>query len=290
MTPIEPWKLLPLNATKLERDLLRTLPISQEAQEVIARLDLLKYEDTPEEFLPWLIVENGLLWAKDFLGSDQEILEKGVIVNRLKGTPAAVKQILSWFGYDSTTVREADRPLLHFAEFEVDPGNIVEQLARIGQIYEALQHVIPVRSRFKRIFHGYDKKIFYMGESKLGEDFLNTPSGIDYDALGYHSRKTGLIVSFGRIHTDGVPARVFEVKDYRYTENFRRHSGQLDKGFPTLCEDFEGKFYDPRMSVIEMWSRVSTAMCLQPVANWSDMTWNDLIWNQKEILDSHETT
>jgi P2-related tail formation protein len=286
---IEPWKLLPPNSTRLEIDLLKTPIVSEDAITFIGKLGDIKYNDTPEQFVPWLIVEHGLLWARDFLGSDAEVLEKGQIINKLKGTPAAVTAIMEWFGYDSASVREVDRPLVHFAEFQINAGEIIEQLSKIGQIYEALQHVIPLRSRFRRIFYGYDKRVFYLGESKLGEGYLNSSSGIDYDSLGHHDRKTGLVVSFGRTHTDGVPERVLEPEDYYYKENFYRNSGQLERSFPILSEGFEGSFYNPRFSVYEGWGRVSTDKALQPVANWSEFSWEALGWYERIVLDSHFT-
>lgn len=287
--PIEPWKLLPVNATKLERDVLKANPITSEANDLIARLGAIKYIDTPDSFLPWLILENGLIWAREYFPTDRATLIAGLDINQIKGTKAAVASIFAWFNHTNASARTADRALLHFAEFEVDTGEVITNLAEIAQIYRAMQYVIPVRNRFVRLFHGYDKPILYLSEGKTEDCFLNAPSGIPYDGLKLSKETTGLFISFGRNYVDDLSEIEHIIQDYRFTERFYRHTGQRDPEFPVLSQDFEGWFYTPRYFAIEGQSRCSTVEVLQPVATWDEMTWESFAWNQLFIVDQHLT-
>lgn len=275
---LEPWKLLPINASKLERDLLKVLPVPQAILDGVQMIGVRKVHDIPDSFVPWLVLEYGLVWMRDYLADDRVILEQGIELNQIKGTPASLKMVLSWFGYSNVTVREADRPLLHFAEFEIDPGEIIIDLDTIPNIFRAINEVKPARSRFRRIFHGHDKKVFYLSESKLNSEYLGHPSGISYDDLGRSPIKTELTISFGREHASICEELEFDLLDYYFKENFYRHHGHIDPSFPVLGQDFENDFYEPRLSVFENQQRAGTSIVLQPVATWGDMSWDNRSW------------
>lgn len=275
---VEPWKLLPITASKLERDLLKILPVPQVILDGVQMIGIRKIHDIPDSFLPWLVLEHGLVWMREYLDDDRVILEQGIELNQIKGTPASLKMVLSWFGFESASVHEADRPLLHFAEFEIDPGDIIVDLDRIPGIFRAINEVQPARSRFRRIFHGYDKRLFYLCESKLNSEFLGHPSGINFDDLGRSPVKTELTVSFGREHASICAEENFDILDYYFKENFYRHNGHIDPAFPNLCEDFEGDFYEPRLSAFENQQREGTSIVLQPVASWDGMSWRNRSW------------
>lgn len=287
LRPIEPWKLLPVNSTKLEQDVLKAHPVTSEVNNLIGRLGEIKYVDTPDSFIPWLILENGLIWAREYFTTDREALTHGLAINPIKGTKAAVVAIFSWFNYTNASARTADRALLHFAEFEADTGEIITNLTDIARIYRAMQYVIPVRNRFVRMFHGYDKPILYLSEGKTEDCFLNAPSGISYDELNLSKEVTGLYISFGRNYSDESEVPAHTLQEYRFTERFYRHTGQRDPEFPVMSQDFEKWFYPPRYFAIEGRAKVSTCEVLQPVATWDEMTWDSFTWNPKEIVDSH---
>lgn len=222
--------------------------------------------------------------------SDRDVLELGIPLNKIKGTRAAVKEILKWFSYEDSSVREVERPLVHFADFEVDPGDVIEDLHLVVKIYRAMQNVIPARSRFTRIFHGFDRQVFYVGESQFGNEYLDTSSGIEYDSLGYSPEKTGLIISFGRREGFEIERERDPIDDEYHRQNFHFWDGTIEKAFPILDVDFEGRFYDPRLSVLEGFKVVHHSEVLQPVASWDSMSWGDETWSQRAILDKHTQT
>ena len=193
MTPDD---LLPPNATLLERslsvstDLLTRLAGDAEA--------LASFKTDPaNSLLPWLIWEYGLGELLPYLPEPRRAIAEGIRWQRLRGTPAALTTALSWIGATATV--EQETPGIHFAEFQFDPGRVLDDDGQIANLIAIARLSAPARSRLSRIYHGWDLRRVVLDESRLGEALLSDHSGVFW--------RDGLTkLSFGRVRQWANPA------------------------------------------------------------------------------------
>lgn len=170
--------LLPSNATPLEKGLeglfqsvldvsqLRGFKTKPDAMDLI-------FEDLVQEYG----LEEVRLWIQD----SSKVLEEGILFQRLRGTPAAMKIALKWTGLENVVIEEAG-PGEHFAEFQLGleglPSNLsVEALVALADMAK------PARSRFSRLYNSlYDKRRLVLDENDDG-DFLSGDSGVEINGL-----------------------------------------------------------------------------------------------------------
>ena len=189
--------LLPTNATVLERalsvstDLLTRLAGEAEA--------LAGFKTDPaDSLLPWLIWEYGLGELLPYLPEPRKAITEGIRWQRLRGTPAALTTALSWIGATATV--EQETPGIHFAEFQFDPGQVLESDETIANLIAIARLSAPARSRLSRIYHGWDLRRVVLDESRLGEALLSDHSGVFW--------RDGLTkLSFGRVRKFAQPAQ-----------------------------------------------------------------------------------
>lgn len=212
--------LLPSNATALEKGLeasfqsvldvsqLRGFKTKPDAMDLI-------FEDLVQEYG----LEEVRLWIQDSL----KVLEEGILFQRLRGTPAAMKIALKWTGLENVVIEEAG-PGEHFAEFQLGleglPSNLsVEALVALADMAK------PARSRFSRLYNSlYDKRRLVLDENDDG-DYLSGDSGVEINGLQISlGREQAYTVSEGlrgetmasllRDHVAGVTDRfVFRLDD-----------------------------------------------------------------------------
>lgn len=184
-----PDHLLPPNATALEcslslsTDLLTRLGGKTEALKGFKT-------DPADSLLPWLIWEYGLGELLPYLPDPRRAMAEGIRWQRLRGTPAALTTALSWIGMRATL--EQEPPGLHFAEFQSDAGQVLDDDGAIANLIAIARLSAPARSRLSRIYHGYDLRRVVLDESRLGEALLSDHSGVFW--------RDGLTkLSFGRV-------------------------------------------------------------------------------------------
>ncbi len=181
--------LLPPNATALERSLsLSTDLLTRLGGETEALAGF--KTDPSDSLLPWLIWEYGLGELLPYLPDPRRAIAEGIRWQRLRGTPAALTTALSWIGATATV--EQETPGLHFAEFQFDPGQVLDDDGSIANLIAIARLSAPARSRLSRIYHGWDLRRLVLDESRLGEALLSDHSGVFWQ-----DAQTKL--SFGRV-------------------------------------------------------------------------------------------
>jgi P2-related tail formation protein len=181
--------LLPANATPLEQALsLTTDPLSRLALPADA---IRQFKTDPNDpLLPWLIWEYGLGELLPYLPKPRQAIAEGILWQRLRGTPAALSTALSWIGMGATV--EQEPPGVHFAEFQLDPGQVLDSDKAIANLIAIARLSAPARSRLSRIYHGHDLRRVVLDESRLGDALLSDHSGVFW-------RDGQTKLSFGRV-------------------------------------------------------------------------------------------
>lgn len=203
--------LLPSNASPLEQALSRAM--DTQARLVLPTEAIRSFKTDPaDSLLPWLIWEYGLGELLPWLPEPHRAIKEGILWQRLRGTPEALRIALSWIGAENVLVEE-EVPGVHFSEFQIDPGFVPVGDALINDLIAIAQLSAPTRSRLARIYHGYDLRRFILDESFLGEALLSDNSGV------LHSDgRTKL--SFGRVrkfaHPPSINTPVIALREAAY--------------------------------------------------------------------------
>jgi hypothetical protein len=181
--------LLPPNATALERSLSLSTDLLTRLGGETESLKGFK-TDPADSLLPWLIWEYGLGELLPYLPDPRRAIAEGIRWQRLRGTPAALTTALSWIGATATV--EQETPGIHFAEFQFDPGQVLDDDGAIANLIAIARLSAPARSRLSRIYHGWDLRRLVLDESRLGEALLSDHSGVFW-------RDGQTKLSFGRV-------------------------------------------------------------------------------------------
>jgi hypothetical protein len=177
--------LLPSNATLLESSLEQASSWAFDPNDL--RGFKFKTESVPYLFND-LVYEYGLEAVSLWLEDSAEILREGLLFQRLRGTPTAMKMALKWTGLEDVIVEEEPSGE-HFAEFQLGLEGIPYNLS-IDAIKALTDMAKPVRARLTRLYNSlYDRRHLILDQNQYG-DFLSDYSGIrDSDDLQ---------ISFGR--------------------------------------------------------------------------------------------
>ena len=205
-----PEHLLPANASPLEQALsLATDSLSRLAVPADA---IRQFKVAPTDpLLPWLIWEYGLGELLPYLPEPRQAIAEGILWQRLRGTPAALTTALAWIGASATI--EQEPPGVHFAEFQLDPGQVLDSDTAIAHLIAIARLSAPARSRLSRIYHGWDLRRFVLDESGLGEALLSDHSGVFWS--------DGLTkLSFGRVRKFAHPPLAIELAPGREAVRF----------------------------------------------------------------------
>ena len=101
--------------------------------------------DPSDPLLPWLIWEYGLGELLPYLPEPRRAIAEGILWQRLRGTPAALATALSWIGMSASV--EQEPPGVHFAEFQLDPGQVLDSDTAIAHLIAIARLSAPARSR-----------------------------------------------------------------------------------------------------------------------------------------------
>jgi len=197
-----PNHLLPANATPLEQ----ALSLSTDALSRLALpADAIRQfkTDPSDPLLPWLIWEYGLGELLPYLPEPRRAIAEGILWQRLRGTPKALAIALRWIGADHVFV-EPEVPGVHFAEFQIDPGLVLDDDRLIADLIAIAKLSAPARSRLSRLYHGWDLRRVVLDESRLGEALLSDHSGVFW--TDGQSK-----LSFGRVRKFAHPQQTIRV-------------------------------------------------------------------------------
>ncbi|MBV2183857.1 MAG: phage tail protein [Rhizobium sp.] len=171
-----PNHLLPANATDLEQAL--SLACDPLSRLVLPTEAIRGFKTEPADpLLPWLIWEYGLGELLPYLSEPRRAITEGILWQRLRGTPKALTIALGWIGAQDVFI-EPEVPGVHFAEFQIDPGCVLDDERLIADLIAVAKLSAPARSRLSRLYHGWDLRRFLLDESLLGEALLSDHSGV----------------------------------------------------------------------------------------------------------------
>ena len=207
--------LLPSNATDLERALSLSMNPMARLGPGIDDLRGFKF-DPADPLLPWLIWEYGLGELLPYLIDPRRAIAEGILWQRLRGTPKALEVALSWV--DTIVTVEQEPPGEHYAEFQIDPGRVIDDDEWIERVLAIVQLSAPARSRLSRMYHGYDLRRFMLDTDMLGDALLSDNSGVIWWGDGYtklsfgRSREEIAILDSVKLESAFVPVRATVVK------------------------------------------------------------------------------
>jgi P2-related tail formation protein len=218
--------LLPPNATVFERAVEAATAFDGRSPAILPRPGAKLEGFGP--FVPWLIWEYGLGEILPYLSDPQRAIREGVLWQRLRGTPEALRMAFSWRDLDHVQVLQ-EEPGQHFASFQIDTGNIASE-ADVDDLIVLARLSAPVRSRLARIFHGYDVRRFKLDQSRLDDALLS-----DYSGVLHTDGATRL--SFGRVTRAATPVLGTRLHPIITVQ----HTGRaVLPGRFVLCEDVLG--------------------------------------------------
>jgi hypothetical protein len=226
--------LLPSNATPLELSIEKSFAWMFEPDDI--RGFKFKTEVIPYLFDD-LVYEYGLQEVQLWITDSSEVLREGLLFQRLRGTPAAMKMALKWTGLEDVIIEEEPYGE-HFAEFQLGLEGLPYDLS-IDAIKALADMAKPVRARLTRLYNSlYDRRHLILDQCEYG-DFLSDYSGLR-DA-------SGLQISFGRETKAEINAtlpllHLSYILRGRVTHIYNSNVFRLDYG--VLGEDFT-EFFDP---------------------------------------------
>jgi hypothetical protein len=170
--------LLPLNATKLERNLEKTIDYDVATEVLHGFKFKTAYNAAGSDSINGSRIS--LAWeyslAQINIDNFQERILKGLAFHRIQGTPASLRNALSWYNFSDIVIEE-EPPGEHFAEFQIGLSEIPNSFG-VDSIVSAARLAAPLRSRLSRMYNSlHDVRRFILDGSKFG-DFLSDHSGI----------------------------------------------------------------------------------------------------------------
>jgi hypothetical protein len=198
--------LLPYNSTKFERDVEAAIKYAAD----VSLLFGFRFKNGDPQLQLALAWEYSLAQINidDFAGR----VLKGLEFHRLRGTPAALRNALSWYGFNDIIIEE-EVPGEHFAEFqlgitEIPNGFVPDPVINIANF------AAPLRSKLSRIYNDlYDERRFILDDSLLGEGLLSDDSGI-------RLTEDGPKLSFGRVNSTSIEISNPEIRRGDSREHF----------------------------------------------------------------------
>lgn len=206
------YDLLPPNATQLERDLSRSTSSLQRAGGPVPIIRTAKRTNIPDSVVPWLIYEYGLGEILPYLGNNQRrALEEGVLWQRIRGTPEAVRIALNWIAIEGL-IEESEGGTARWAEYQLGLPAATQGEQIIDNIAGVCRISSPVRSRLQRIYAVYDFRRFVLDDSLLSDGgMLSDHSGVrprpDWPQISYGQIVSTLVeetVTVLSTHTDAM--------------------------------------------------------------------------------------
>jgi len=228
--------LLPPNATTLERDFSRSTSSLQRTGGPVPIIRTAKRVNIPDSVVPWLIYEYGLGEILPYLGNNQrQAIADGVLWQRIRGTPEAVRIALSWIGVTGL-IDESEGGSARWAEYQLGLSAATTGEQIIDEIVGVTRISSPVRSRLQRIYAVYDFRRFVLDDSLLSDGgMLSDHSGVrprpDWPQISYGQILSSLVLENATVastHTDVIGVLV---KNF---DRFQLDHSLLDEEWHTL--------------------------------------------------------
>lgn len=180
--------LLPPNSTVLERDIVSLAVFDALLRPAAAVIPTFKDYDRPADWLPALLASERVTPLSVVQSDANVILDAAYELNKAKGTPWAVLLVAQWAGFAGAVLWEHQWESVHFAEFQLDLGELPDNPDALGDLYAAVNYVKPLRGRFRRVYFGHDRRKLILSnnigkETCLFGSMLSDFSGIDTRSL-----------------------------------------------------------------------------------------------------------
>lgn len=171
--------LLPPNATQFERDLAASSDFLETVEPRVPRIRTAKRIDIPDDVVPWLIYEYGLGELLPYLPDPRVAIAEGVLWQRYRGTPAAIKTALGWINFNAT-LEESEAGTIRWAQWQLGLDQAPESLQFIENVIGISRLSSPARSDLFRIYGGwYDYRRFWLDDHQLSSgSWLSDHTGV----------------------------------------------------------------------------------------------------------------
>lgn len=272
------YDLLPPNATTLERDFSRSTSSLQRAERPVPLVRTAKRIDIPDSVIPWLIYEYGLGEILPYITDQRQAVADGVLWQRIRGTPEAVRIALQWVGVVGL-IEEPEGGTDRWAEYMLGLSKAVLDDELIDRIVGVATISSPVRSRLQRIYAIYDfRRAVYdecsWDDGSIYDDHSGVRPQPDWPQISF-GEVTGVSASAGAsvsICTTDVVGVYAEMSD-----RFRYDINQWDEGWHTLNH--------PAMITAQ---QGFSAVYLGQV--WGAFTWQPTTWGDVNVVASCSVT
>lgn len=273
------FDLLPPNATTLERDFSRSTSSLQRVGSPVPIIRTAKRVNIPDSVLPWLIYEYGLGEILQYLGDNQRrAIAEGVLWQRIRGTPEAVRIALGWIGVEGL-IDESEGGSARWAEYQLglSAGTTGEQI--IDDIVGVTRISSPVRSRLQRIYAVYDFRRFVL------DDTLLSDGGMLSDHSGVRPQPDWPQISYGQIHSALVE------EDATVASGHTAVASQLVRNFDRFLLDHS--LIDEEWHTINHPALLTTLVCISAAyqgQTWAAITWQPTTWGDVNVVASSSVT
>lgn len=280
-------ELLPFNATTFVRDVLKSLNFDDVLDPGVDLIREIKWPEPPARFLPALLQEHGLSQFSRFRTDALALYHEGRELNRVKGTKRAVRIVAEWLGFDDIEIRTLEYQGVHFPEFEVGLGKYPATAQVLCDLLDAVNRVKPLRSRFRRVWHGFDARIFMLSKSQWG-DLLSDYSGVHSTDIGIctarHLCNHDLRISL-RVHDREWVEEDNEVGESEIRRVLDREEIPDDINFPRMSNDFNGGFYPVGFGAVGERERYGDNSGFRFDGNreWLNISWINDEWTQNSF-------
>lgn len=269
------YDLLPPNATQLERDFSRACSSLERIGRPVPTIRTAKRVEILDSVVPWLIYEYGLGEILPYIGNNQRrALAEGLLWQRIRGTPEAVRIALGWIGVEGL-IDESEGGSARWAEYQLGLSAATSGDEIIDNIVGGTRISSPVRSRLQRIYAVYDFRRFVLDDSLLSD------GGILSDHSGVRPRPDWPQISYGQIVTSLV------------LENATVASTHTD--VIGVLAEMSDRFILSRSKLDEEWHTINHPALLTTLEGlsaeyegqtWAAITWQPTAWGDVNVVAS----
>lgn len=262
---------LPANSTPLERALADVSDTRTRARGVLPSVVRLTWDKVPDDWLPWVIEDEGLDELLPFL-PPRKVLSEGRLWTRERGSALAIARALGWFGQEVKLHYEPDEDE-NFDLFQVELSSPVRPEA-LPDLIRLVNLSKPTTDVLARVFSGFDARPFRLDYSRLdGPDMLDNWSGVRLPESG------DIVVSFGG--ADGGELAfdpAIAVAAYHAETN---GTVRIAEGFMLDASRFDDEVVEPgvlEISVIQtavIIAETDTKSAPWPPSGWPGYAWTD---------------
>lgn len=273
------YDLLPPNATQLERDFSRVTSSLVRAEQPIPTIRTAKRSDIPDSVIPWLIYEYGLGEILPYITDQRQAVSDGVLWQRIRGTPEAVRVALQWIGIEGL-IEEPEGGTDRWAEYMLGLSEATTGDEIIDRIVGVTTISSPVRSRLQRIYSVYDFRRFVL------DDTLLSDGGMLSDHSGVRPQPGGPQISYGQ--QTGISAATGSAVAACHTTVLGISVEMSDRfilsGSSNLDDDWHTINHPALISIQQGYSATYQGQ------TWGPFTWQPRPWGEVNVVASCSVT